>query len=694
MLLNIILSFNFLFAQANSVEVLEVRGTKERKSFLELIESVSVLGEEELPGAGRENDLEILNGVANVQVNNNNESFSIRGINSTGVTGFQKDNLASLLIDGLFQTDLALQAGSFNLWDMDRIEVLRGAQSTTQGINSLAGSINLYHQDPTFSHQGAARVTLGNFDHTEMGLMVNVPLSSQLATRVSVEGESNGGYITNEATGDERWGQRTRQRAETTTLYRINDSHDLRINAKYNKNRQGGTYTQGNDPFDYKVYEDEGFINETENHQFSGLFSSLLSEHLSNEFFVGYSKSRQHHFSDADGQPTNIAGRRDEFRNDHFFTVENRFYIEKDSFTNMLGFHIHDFQLQEAYNFNLLFPLPGNLSTPVNVGQDVNRTRKVYSVFDSFTYRFNDNHSLVLGLRGEIAESIYGTEVNGQRLQNLGAPTNAAVDAYIAQVAGEYQGFQNNFVFLPKIGYSLGFDEHRWGLSYTRGYRTSGVSINRLRATAVEYDPEFTDNYELSYKYSKQNLQVAANFFYIQWTDQQVQVQLSNNFYDTQVENAASSHLFGGELEGCYQLTSKQKLNLGIGYTQTQFEDFQTLSQNYTGKEFPYAPQWTSRLSHIYDISQNLSFLTVVRYLQKSFNNAENTREGDSQFYVNLNGVYRLGPWTFQAYVNNLLDGQFLIYDGRPTSSTSPYQTNYFQTNAPRESGLRVRYDW
>jgi outer membrane receptor protein involved in Fe transport len=231
-------------------------------------------------------------------------------------------------------------------------------------------------------------------------------------------------------------------------------------------------------------------------------------------------------------------------------------------------------------------------------------------------------------------------------------------------------------------------------VSYTKGYRTAGVSINRQRATAVEYDPEFTDNYELSYKYMNPNFQFSANLFYIQWKDQQVQIQLSNNFYDTQVENAARSNLLGGELETRFLLTSNQKINFGVGFTQTKFEDFETLSENYDGNEFPYAPQFTGRLSHILNLTDDLQFLTVFRYLEKSYNNAENTRKSDSQFYINLNAQYRLASWVFQAYVNNLLDGRFLIYDGRPTSTTSPYQTNYFQTSTPREYGVRVRYDF
>ena len=47
--------------------------------------------------------------MSNVQVNRDNkgDTFSIRGIKNTGVAGYQKDNLASIMVDDVFQTDLA-----------------------------------------------------------------------------------------------------------------------------------------------------------------------------------------------------------------------------------------------------------------------------------------------------------------------------------------------------------------------------------------------------------------------------------------------------------------------------------------------------------------------------------------------------------------------------------------------------------
>src|SRR5690606_30926068 len=125
-----------------TINVTEVRGNKDDKSFAKSNDSISILKPKNLNRGDLQNSIQLLNGFANVQTQSDRggETFSIRGISDMGVTGVQKDNLASILVDDVFQSTLAVRAGAFENWDLESVEIHRGSQSTTQGVNSLAGN--------------------------------------------------------------------------------------------------------------------------------------------------------------------------------------------------------------------------------------------------------------------------------------------------------------------------------------------------------------------------------------------------------------------------------------------------------------------------------------------------------------------------------------------------------------------------
>ncbi len=625
----------------------------------------------------------------------NNEG--VTGYQGSGGAGYHRSSLASIVIDDLFQTNLAVKAGSSSLWDLGRIEVLRGAQSTNQGVNSLAGSVLLDHKAPTLSNEEAAKLGFGSFQHREIGMIANnVLLEDKAAVRVSYDKEMNGGYIKNIATGNNNWGQWNRDRVGLGLLYKISDANTLNLNGKFNRNDQGGSYVQGKDPFKYEVNEDQDFNTTMTNYQLGATHVLTLSEKTDNTMIFGLSKSDGNLFTDADGTPQNTAGTRLENNNDHYFSFENRLLYKTDKINNLFGVHTHDYELKDDFDFTLLFPL-GRSSVPVAVRQPIDQTRRAYAIFNSFTYLFNENHSAIAGLRGEFTESKHGTSISGKRLKDLGSSTNKAIDDYIAKIFGTYGGIKPNFVLLPKIGYIFTTGPHHSGLTYTRGYRTAGVSVNRARAAAVEFDPEFTDNYEASYKYSSEGFQFSSNIFYIDWQDQQVQVQvqLSKDFYDTQVQNAAKAEVYGAEAEGRFRLTPHQALTAGVGYLDTKFKEFKTTSDNYEGKQFPFASHWTARLSHELKPTDNFSFFTILRNVSESYTNSENTRMADAQVYLDWNTKYVLrSSWIIEGYVNNVLDGNYRVLDGSPMSATSPIQTSYHRVSTPRELGMRLNYYW
>ncbi|MEL6934320.1 MAG: TonB-dependent receptor, partial [Pseudomonadota bacterium] len=87
------------------------------------------------------------------------------------------------------------------------------------------------------------------------------------------------------------------------------------------------------------------------------------------------------------------------------------------------------------------------------------------------------------------------------------------------------------------------------------------------------------------------DLTVNANAYYVDWTDQQVTVQLSGNSFDTETQNAGSSKLYGFEIETSYRPDDNLNIYGSIGYAKTEFTEFTAFTNagaiDLSGNEFP-----------------------------------------------------------------------------------------------------------
>jgi outer membrane receptor protein involved in Fe transport len=114
-------------------------------------------------------------------------------------------------------------------------------------------------------------------------------------------------------------------------------------------------------------------------------------------------------------------------------------------------------------------------------------------------------------------------------------PADGEQSPALRRVQREQFGLQQKTTyqaFLPKGGLSWEVAPDKTVSAIVqRGYRSGGNGINPGRAQALTYDPEYTWNYELSLRtqWLDRRLTLNANAFYIDWTDQQVNVQLSEN---------------------------------------------------------------------------------------------------------------------------------------------------------------------
>lgn len=124
-----------------------------------------------------------------------NERFNIRGIGSSSIGG---ESGVGTALNGASVGYLPQD----ELYDMGRIEVLRGPQGTLFGRNTTGGALAVFTKRPTDKLEGSASVELGNYNEKRFAGMVNIPISDGLQQRFSGYTLKRDGYTMNDYTGN------------------------------------------------------------------------------------------------------------------------------------------------------------------------------------------------------------------------------------------------------------------------------------------------------------------------------------------------------------------------------------------------------------------------------------------------------------------------------------------------------------
>ncbi|MFM5886203.1 MAG: TonB-dependent receptor [Novosphingobium sp.] len=128
----------------------------------------------------------------------NTAVFTIRGIGVIEPDPYA-GNTVGIVTDGVPQ--YFSMGALLDLYDVDRIEVLRGPQGTLFGANTTGGVVQVVNHKP--EDRFAVRVdgTYGNYNHLTVGGVANLPLGGGLAARFVVNHDERDGYVTNVVTG-------------------------------------------------------------------------------------------------------------------------------------------------------------------------------------------------------------------------------------------------------------------------------------------------------------------------------------------------------------------------------------------------------------------------------------------------------------------------------------------------------------
>lgn len=169
-----------------------VTGERVRRTLVETDSSVEVVTKRQITGASAHQIDQILEMIPNVQISSGGDGPTIRGQDTTGPTRDLPAFLGgtrprtTLIVDGRAVSFNEFVFGAAPLWDVERVEVFRTPQTTTQGHNSIAGAIFVTTQDPSFTSQYRIRAIVGDLRTRQLSATASAPIiAGQLAWRAS-----------------------------------------------------------------------------------------------------------------------------------------------------------------------------------------------------------------------------------------------------------------------------------------------------------------------------------------------------------------------------------------------------------------------------------------------------------------------------------------------------------------------------
>ncbi len=659
-----------------------------------------------------------------------NISFNLRGVGTSAFSVGVEQSVAVVLDD--VSTVQAGQALS-NLIDIERIEVLRGPQSTLFGKSASAGLLNIVTKGPSDEFEGTVELTATDDDEQRIQGSVSGPISNTLAYRLTGYWSDRDGYIDN-LTGGDDLNSEDNKGVRGKLQWDINDNLDALLIGYWSKAdstccaltwreldpdaRVFGIVPEdpavGIKPSDDNTdtRADNPPDDETDNSGGSLRFNLALGEFTLTSISAyddwDYTDSGEVDNSDVDVQAAFTGGlasggiySESETETDYFSQEFRLISPSYEHFDYLLGLFYADADTDRNF-LRIGIPLANNWKGSVGT--------KSMAAFGQGTWRFTEATSVTAGLR-------WNDEEISVDFNDLLMPDSNRISAKDSdtEVVGNIS-LQHFFI-----------DDVMVYARYAKGYKGQAYDLtatfNEDKAqTPVE--PETSDSYEIGIK-SKlwdQRLQLNATAFYTEYDDFQAQSTRLNDDGSilTTLNNVGELETKGVELEGVALIGNNLTVSLGGAYIdaviksfdnaqcfqgQTEAQGCVDAEQNISNGELPNSPDWKWNIAADYQLElESMPFygflnLTYVWQDEVGFDLLQNplTKHdsyGVADFNFGIND--KDGRYRITAFVNNFTDENYsaTIIDYRQVYGGSRALLGSLQRDSQRYYGVRAKFNF
>jgi len=609
--LALLLPAGVVLGQANVLEEVIVTAQKRAQNVQEIPVTINVVTGEELDIFNIRNTNDLANGVPGLVIQETPQNLSqitVRGL-GTGAAGESLDQSVGLFIDGVWAGRIReFQAA---LFDVERIEVIKGTQTTLLGKNTSLGAISVLSRRPAEEPGGYLQ---GDYEfeyQSKYGSGVaNLPTAFG-TYRLAYNYVDEQGYVDNKTTGNEV-PERDQDTVRLSALYHVTGNGDLLLTYQYDDLKiHGDTYQPDNDAtgflarmdpsadigidqtkYAYTSYGSSGDAeDEQESHRAIAQYDQAVGEFQLTSL-TGWSKYDNDRMTDSDflsvdylttTYDSDYKQVSQELRlvspgGERLDYVAGLFYLYSDmDFSTVL-----DSSFPPPF---LLAGLPLDGASLKEFGQDT----EVWSAFGQGTVQIAEHWSATLGLR--YTDEQKKVDWARTRLRE-GIPGSAILAELLAPVVPETRLHRHEDNLDGSVNVQYEFRDDVMGyVSWARGSKSGGFTTEVALPDDAEYDTEEADTTELGVKTSFAGgaALLNASVFYTDIDNFQI-ITFVGTAFVTETVPAEST---GFELEGHWAAADGLVLGASTTYADAEQTD--------TNERLPYSPEWSAALTAHYE---------------------------------------------------------------------------------------------
>lgn len=619
-------------------------------------------------------------------------SYFIRGLgNVESIATF--DPPVSTYVDDVYIT--RQNANNYALFDVERIEVLRGPQGTTFGRNTTGGAINIITRKPGEDFSAKAEAEYGRFNRFQISGSVDVPLTDQILTKVSGFYVSDDGFIDNPVTGETLNDEQSHGfRGDVRFLPGNSDNVTWDFAIEYLG--QNGTnmltsldaprtsmtgISKKGDPGDLEtlLVQGGGLGNETET---LAVYSNLtwdINDSMTVELITGYRDLDQNFTLDFFNTPLPSGGFTIVNTGNHKqFTQEAKINGAFELGGLDIDYVAGVFHLEEDNKTDFTDIVPNTILISRVLEND---TRSV-AAFAQFDFNLTDSLTVTGGARWtrERKNIDYVTRTNATLFGvfNLASTTGGVTTAGIAAMGTPTEQIEDKWTPRAAVEFQA-TDDILLYASVTQGFKSGGWNARATSPTGIlPFGPEVAWSYEGGMKgdFLDNRLRFNANIFYTDIEGFQLVTGFPNP--DGQVtfltQNSADYKAFGIEAEITASPMDGLDLYAAFGYMDDKYENVTDIGMRITDDTEPVrTPDFTINLGGTYrhqmpEIGGDFIVGGEISYLdeyQTSSTNIMNTAED--------------GYWVMRARVGwESEDGRYGVFGECKNCTNTLFLNSFF----------------